>query len=147
MTRPVTLRKAGPDDTFRLMGVLENTRSRIDSHALELLALEGTVWCADDPDNELPVAFIAAGTLEGALTIEIIAIRKAWLEQGLDLILLDAVLNYARWAYFGSVIAFPQFESDADVFRKRGFMPLDMPRLSAVLQQRAGAAIVWGKRL
>ena len=101
---------------------------------LDILASEGRVWAAFQ--RGAPVAFAAAGDLDGALWLSVFGVSRACRGRGLASSLLAAVLGYGQWAQYPALVALaPKGES---AFLERvGFLRLDGDRLADGLRELA----------
>ena len=101
---------------------------------LDILASEGRVWAAFQRGS--PVAFAAAGDLDGALWLSVFGVSRACRGRRLASSLLAAVLGYGQWAQYPALVALaPKGES---AFLERvGFLRLDGDRLADGLRELA----------
>ena len=105
---------------------------------LDVLCAEDRVWAAFH--RRKPVAFAAAGELDGALWLSALGVASDYRGRGLARALVSAVIGYAGWAYYPTIVTLSRSDQDA-FFTRFEFLRLDPRRLggsTAILANARG---------
>lgn len=138
----IAIRYAEDGEADALFGLAAEAGFPADLVLLEALAIAGRVFVAAR-DNGERLGVAAVGDLDGMMTVETLAVLPAARRQGVGSALVTTVEEYARWAYYASVLAVPQDADAADFMFRRGYLALDAGRLpDAVSRLGHGKAVV-----
>lgn len=103
---------------------------------LDVLVPEGRVWAAFR--NRQPVAFAAAGELDGALWLSALGVEQPFRGRGVARSLLAAAIGYGQWAYYPALMTLaPRMRSG--FLERFGFLRLDGQRLDGGFRALADA--------
>ena len=113
---------------------------------LDVLAPEGRVWAAFQ--SRRPVAFAAAGELDGALWLSALGVDCSLRGRGVARSLLAAAIGYGQWAYYPALLTLAP-RGQADFLERFGFLRLDGDRLEGGLRALSDARglSAWARRL
>ncbi|WP_029058245.1 GNAT family N-acetyltransferase [Stappia stellulata] len=103
---------------------------------LDVLAPEGRVWAAFQ--RRRPVAFAAAGELDGALWLSALGVDASFRGRGLARSLLAAATGYGQWAYYPALLTLAP-RAQMEFLERFGFLRLDGERLDGGLRALADA--------
>ncbi|GGH08519.1 hypothetical protein GCM10007036_04040 [Alsobacter metallidurans] len=138
----VAIRYAADGEADALFALAAEAGCPADLVLMEALGIAGRVFVAERANGErLGVA--AVGDLDGMMTVETLAVLPPARRQGVGSALVTTVEEYARWAYYASVLAVPQDADATDFMFRRGYLALDAGRLpEAVTRLGHGKAVV-----
>jgi N-acetylglutamate synthase-like GNAT family acetyltransferase len=138
----IAIRYAEEGEADALFGLAAAAGHPADLVLVEALAIAGRVFVAVRHDGER-VGVAAVGDLDGMMTVETLAVLPAARRQGVGSALVTTVEEYARWAYYASVLAVPQDADASNFLFRRGYLALDAGRLpEAVTRLGHGKAVV-----
>jgi GNAT superfamily N-acetyltransferase len=140
------IRYAAVEDAVLLSRLATEGGDPVAADVIAALAADRRVFMAEDVAGQA-VGLAATGQVAGALALEALAVLPIARQCGIGSALLTTVEEFARWAFFPSIVAVSRNPAGGQFLFRRGYLCADADRMPPDFVQLGHGSPVLVKRL